>query len=99
MDIGVVGAGSWGTALARTLADGGHRVDLWARDAALVEAMRAARENTRYLPGAKFAETLAVTADLDAAVAGKRMVVAVVPSQVTRQVIGAAARAIARDAL
>ena len=50
MKICVLGAGAWGTALAVNAA-GRHPVSLWARDAAQVQAMAAARENARYLPG------------------------------------------------
>ena len=49
--VAVVGAGSWGTALAIHLGRVGAPVRLWARDPALAQAVRAARENARYLPG------------------------------------------------
>ena len=87
MDIAVLGAGSWGTALAKTLADKGHQVALWGRDASHMAAIRSARENARYLPGAILPETLFATSDLGEALANKAMVVSVVPSQVTRGVL------------
>ena len=49
--IGVLGAGSWGTALGVHLARTGHDVRLWARDAALAEQMAMTRVNATYLPG------------------------------------------------
>ena len=49
--IAVLGAGSWGTALAIQLARNGNAVQLWARDADAVAALAADRENKRYLPG------------------------------------------------
>ena len=49
--IAILGAGSWGTALAAHLARTGHDVRLWGRDAALVEQLRRTRENAVYLPG------------------------------------------------
>ena len=61
--ISVIGAGAFGTALAISLARGGQNVVLWARDAAQVDAMRAARENAARLPGMVFPGTLMVTKD------------------------------------
>src|SRR5690606_10601530 len=69
MNITVLGAGSWGTALAINLA-ARHAVTLWARDAAQVAAMRDARVNARYLPGHAFPAGLALAADLRSAVSG-----------------------------
>ena len=52
MDIGVLGAGAWGSALALALSrDAGRRVRLWAREEGLAATMRTRRENARYLPG------------------------------------------------
>ena len=99
MDIAVVGAGSWGTALAKTLADKGHHVALWGRDAEQAAAIRAQKENARYLPGAMLPDTLVATSDLGEALAGKELVVSVVPSQVTRSVWAEAARGLREDAV
>lgn len=63
MRIAVLGAGAWGTALA-TSAAARHEVTLWARDAAQVAAMRAARRNARYLPDIELPGTLGLSADL-----------------------------------
>jgi len=65
----VLGAGAWGTALAISAARQGVPVCLWARDAAQVAEMQAARCNARYLPEAPFPEALSLTADFDSAVA------------------------------
>ena len=70
--IAIVGAGSWGTALAVQFARAGHPAALWARDSAHVAAMQRERRNTRYLPDTTFPELLEVTADLGAAVAHGR---------------------------
>ena len=59
--IGVIGSGSWGTALAAHLAHTGHDVRLWARDAALSSEMAALRENRVYLPGIELPSALAPT--------------------------------------
>lgn len=69
MKISVLGAGAWGTALAVHAARAGHEVQLWARDAAAVEAMRASRRNAAYLPDSELPAALALTADRAAAIA------------------------------
>jgi glycerol-3-phosphate dehydrogenase (NAD(P)+) len=76
----VVGAGSWGTALAIQLAREGHPVALWGRDAAQIDMMRQTRRNERYLPGAEFPDGLQATQDLGQALADARDVLIAVPS-------------------
>jgi glycerol-3-phosphate dehydrogenase (NAD(P)+) len=80
----VIGAGSWGTALAILLAREGHPTRLWGRDAAQLDAMRAARRNTRYLPDAAFPETLQISKDLGPALQGARDALIAVPSHAFR---------------
>ena len=82
----VLGAGSWGTALAAALAANGHTVRLWAREEALVNALRTGRENARYLPGITLSPLIQPTADRTAAAAEARVVVFAVPSGALRQV-------------
>src|SRR3546814_8123792 len=65
--VAVLGAGSWGTALAALIARHGHRTVLWGRDAAIVEAIDQRHENPRYLPGIALPEGLRATIDLAAA--------------------------------
>ncbi|MBY0337399.1 MAG: NAD(P)-binding domain-containing protein, partial [Acetobacteraceae bacterium] len=77
--IAVLGAGAWGTALAIHAARLGHRVTLWARDAERAEAMEAARENGRLLPGAPFPAGLRVTADAAAALEAAALTLVAVP--------------------
>lgn len=84
--IGVLGAGSWGTALAKHLSDCGHPVTLWARRPDQAEALQKSRENSQYLPGLRFADTLRVTSSMEETLADTTMVLSVVPSQKTRQV-------------
>lgn len=74
MNIAILGAGAWGTALAINLSSR-HDVALWARDAGQVAAMSAARANERYLPGCAFPERLRPEADLPRAVDGSAYVV------------------------
>ena len=83
----VLGAGSWGTALAVHLARTGHRVRLWARDAAFVEEMRATRVNGRYMGDVPFPEPVVPTASLGSALDGARFVVVAVPSHGLRAVV------------
>jgi glycerol-3-phosphate dehydrogenase (NAD(P)+) len=80
----VIGAGSWGTALAIQCARAGHPTRLWGRDAALVESMRVARRNARYLPDAEFPPSLEPVADLSEALAGVRDALVAVPSHAFR---------------
>lgn len=75
MKIAVLGAGAWGTALAIAFARR-HPVSLWARDAAQVAAMSAARENARYLPACPFPADVQPTADLAAALDAELLLIA-----------------------
>jgi len=84
--VAVLGAGSWGTALAVHLARLGHDVRLWGRDAALVERLAAARTNAEYLPGVTL-ESVRPTASIEDAVGGATLVVVAVPSQGLRAVV------------
>ena len=68
MNITLLAAGAWGTALAISLSHR-HPVMLWSRDAQAAEAMRRARQNARYLPGMSFPEAMRISADLDESVA------------------------------
>lgn len=104
MDIVVIGAGSWGTALACVLCQNGHRVTLWARDGAQVAEMQALRENRRYLPGVRLPESLRYSAELRASLLSlprnePTLVVAVVPSHTMRAVLGEVADAVPPQAL
>jgi glycerol-3-phosphate dehydrogenase (NAD(P)+) len=83
----VVGAGSWGTALAMQLAREGHPVQLWGRDGAQIDLMRETRRNERYLPGAGFPDGLQATKDLREALAGARDVLIAVPSHGFRAIL------------
>ena len=97
--IGVIGAGSWGTTLADLLAKKGHDVTLWAYEAELVEEMKQTRCNGLFLPGIELSPRLGFTNDLEEAVAGKSVLLFVVPSQVTRNVIKGALPFISGSAL
>ncbi|GAA0811663.1 NAD(P)H-dependent glycerol-3-phosphate dehydrogenase [Colwellia asteriadis] len=79
-DITVLGAGSYGTALAICLARNGHKTLLWGRDREHAVAMSHARENVKYLGGCPFPESLLVEADLTSAVQASNNILVVVPS-------------------
>jgi glycerol-3-phosphate dehydrogenase (NAD(P)+) len=83
VNVAVVGAGSWGTALAAHLARHAHDVRLWARDPALARAIAEGGSNARYLPGVPL-PPMTVTSDLGAAVQGAEIAVMAVPSEFCR---------------
>ena len=85
-NIVILGGGSWGTALAISLAKKGLAVDLWCRNTAQAEEMRGTRLNKKYLPNASLPENIRILTDLKEAVAGKDIVVLAVTSQSIRAV-------------
>jgi glycerol-3-phosphate dehydrogenase (NAD(P)+) len=97
--IGVLGAGSWGTALAAHLAHAGHRVRLWGRNADLIREIQARRANPVYLPDIVLPSQLSATTSLEQALDGAQLIVSAVPSHGTRAVIRAAAPSISRQAV
>lgn len=86
--IAVLGAGSWGTALAVQSARTGRRTRLWGRDAAQLESMRQERRNRHYLPDAVFPPALEIAADLPGALEGALDVLIAVPSHAFRALLG-----------
>src|SRR6476620_9332209 len=96
--IGVLGAGSWGTALAVHLSRLGHDVRLWARDPALVHDMKERRANAVYLPDITLPEELVVTSEIGDCVGGAQLVVSAIPSHGCRAVTRAASSHIMRQA-
>jgi glycerol-3-phosphate dehydrogenase (NAD(P)+) len=95
----VVGAGSWGTALAVHLSAPGRDVTLWGFEPDLVTEMATRRANPTYLPDVTFPASLAVTNAFPEALAGARFVVLAVPSHALRSVLRAAASSIPPDAI
>jgi len=90
MKLSVLGAGAWGTALAASWAPH-HRVTLWGRNAAELDAMREARVNTRYLPGCPLPDTLLLNPDFNAAVDDAELLIIAVPSSGLRDTLAALA--------
>ena len=85
--VAILGAGSWGTALAVHLGRIGHDVRLWARDPALVADMSSRRANVIYLPDVHVPDTVTVTHALDEALRDAELVVSAIPSHGCRSVL------------
>lgn len=82
--IGMMGAGSWGTALAKVLADNGHQVTVWSIDPAEVEMLDKEREHKTKLPGVKLPDSIRYTTKIQEGIEGKDFIVMAVPSVFTR---------------
>ena len=89
--VAVLGAGSWGTALAILLARNGYRTVLWGRDASAMQRLAAARLNERYLPEHAFPPELEVVERLEAALQGATAALVVVPSHGFAETVAAMA--------
>lgn len=80
MKVSVLGAGSWGTALAVLLCENGHEVTLWSIDKREVEMIDEKREQVEKLPGVRIPDRIAVTNELENSIPGREMLVLAVPS-------------------
>jgi len=98
-EIGIVGAGGWGTALAKVLADKGERITLWCHGKANFRELAEKRQNLTYLPGILLPDNLVVTQTLKDALADKALVICAVPSHAVREVFTAAAHQFDRQTL
>ncbi len=85
--VAVIGAGAWGTTLARHLAGNGAPVQLWAYELEVVEAINEKRENILYLPGVSIPPTVSSTGSLAEAVRGAEWLIFAVPSHAARSVL------------
>jgi glycerol-3-phosphate dehydrogenase (NAD(P)+) len=97
--VAVVGAGSWGTALANLLARKGVPVTLWSHEADVAEGIEREHRNPRYLAEVELDPRLRATPEMAEAVEGAEVVVSVSPSHVVRAVMAQAARSMRADAL
>lgn len=89
--VAVLGAGSWGTALAALIARHGHPTVLWGRDPAMIAVLNERHENPRYLPGITLPDTLRATADMADALRDADLVLVVVPSHAFAETLRALA--------
>ena len=87
--IAIIGAGSWGTALAVVAARAGHEVSLWSRNAEVVSSINERRVNSRYLVSTSIPENVKATGDLGAALSETSMVLLAVPSHAARELLTA----------
>ncbi|MDE5797551.1 MAG: glycerol-3-phosphate dehydrogenase, partial [Treponemataceae bacterium] len=78
--VGVIGAGAWGSGLAQALARGGHKVELWAREQDVVDAINNEHENKRYLPGFPLSENLSASTDIRHVASDKAFLILASPS-------------------
>jgi len=85
LKIGVVGAGSWGTALANLLGLKGFKIDLWVFEKEVKEQIESSRENKVFLPGVSLSMNIFPSNDLAGVVNGKELLLVVVPSHVMRE--------------
>ena len=95
--IGIIGAGSFGTALAILLTNNGHDVSLWGRKKSLMSLMEEIRENPHYLPGVRLPETIRIAYSMEEALEGAEIALFAVPAQSFRSVFSAASPYISTD--
>ena len=94
----VIGAGNWGTALAKLIADGGNPVRMWAFEPEVVEGINGGHENPFYLQGVRLPDNLTATGDLPEALHGADVVLLAPPSHVFRKVLTTGAKHVPADA-
>ncbi len=82
--VGMIGAGSWGIALALLLHKNGHKITVWSAIKEEIDMLNAEREHKEKLPGVKLPEDMIFTTDLEDSVKGKDVLVLAVPSPFTR---------------
>lgn len=99
MNVAVLGAGAWGTALAKVLADKQNPTTIWSHRREVAETINEQHVNTRYLPSASLPPALRATHDLEEALRGADLVVVVVPSHGLRHVMRDARRFVPTSAL
>lgn len=99
MEIGLIGAGSWGTALAMVLADNGHHVHMWSRREEQADEINRQRTNRKYLPDIELPASVVCFTDLRKVASGRKMVLFVAPSHSIREIVREAAPFLADDAL
>lgn len=87
MNISVIGAGGWGTAIAVHLAQKKFRVTLWENFPDYQKVLQTKRENIKFLPGIKIPDEIVLTSDINTAVKDKDVIVLVIPSKYLRQVL------------
>lgn len=85
--IGVLGGGSWGTALAILLAKKGNHVNIWLRNEKQLNDIKETRENKKYLPEVKLPENISLTSNIEEAIGSKDLILVSVPTHGVREVL------------
>lgn len=99
MKIAVLGAGSWGTAMALMMARAGHHVTLWAHHPAHISTLEKDRCNTRFLPDHPFPETLSTSHNLEKTVSTHQFIMVAVPSHALRATLEKFKSSLQKDAV
>ena len=97
MKVTVIGAGSWGTAIANSLAGNGHDVYVWSYTKEEADELNTYRENIRFLKGHKLRDNITITTDMDLACKDSRLIACTVPSFATRQTARSLAKCLTGD--
>lgn len=87
MNITLCGGGSWGTAIARLLSNKGHKVNFYIRNKSVIDDIKENRENSKYLPGAKFINEINITNDLDSVLNNIDVFVIAIPTSSIREIL------------
>lgn len=99
MKITLCGGGSWGTAIARLLSNKGHELNFYIRNKEVIEDIRKNKENTKYLPGAKFEKEINLTNNLDSVLEDIEVFIIAVPTSSIREVLTSIKGKISKDVI
>lgn len=99
MKITLCGGGSWGTAIARLLSNKGHELNFYIRNKEVIEDIRENKENTKYLPGAKFEKEINLTNNLDSVLQDIDVFIIAVPTSSIREVLTSIKDKISKDVI
>lgn len=99
MKITLCGGGSWGTAIARLLSNKGHEINFYIRNKDVIEDIRKNKENTKYLPGAKFEKEINLTNNLDSVLEDIDVFIIAVPTSSIREVLTSIKGKISKDVI
>lgn len=99
MKITLCGGGSWGTAIARLLSNKGHELNFYIRNKEVIEDIRKNKENTKYLPGAKFEKEINLTNNLDSVLQDIEVFIIAVPTSSIREVLTSIKGKISKDVI
>ena len=99
MNLTLCGGGSWGTAIARLLSNKGHKVNFYIRNEEVIEDIKINKENSKYLPGAKFEKEINLTNNLESVLDGIDAFIIGVPTSSTREILNKIKDKISKDTI